>query len=138
MALIQINLKPSGRDLRWFGAIVLLFFGLIGALVLWRSGSMTAAVVLWSIGAALSAVYYGLRPFQRPMYLGWMFLLFPIGWTISHLILAIVYYLVLTPIGLIMRLFGRDPMERRFRPEAPTYWVEHRPAGELGRYFRQF
>ena len=37
MAMISINLNPSRRELRWFGLLVLLFFGLIGGLVLWRA-----------------------------------------------------------------------------------------------------
>jgi hypothetical protein len=37
-----------------------------------------------------------------------------------------------------MRALGRDPMQRQFEPEAATYWVEHDPATDPKRYFRQF
>jgi hypothetical protein len=58
---------------------------------------------------------------------------------VSHVVLAIVYYLVVTPIGLVMRLVGYDAMKRRFDGEATTYWV-HRPdnAADAKSYFRQF
>ena len=56
----------------------------------------------------------------------------------THLLLAAVYFGVLTPIGLIMRLAGRDPMERRIDRAAPTYWVARRPVTDVRRYFRQF
>jgi len=46
--------------------------------------------------------------------------------------------LVFTPIGLTMRLFGWDPLERRFDPNASTYWVEHKPPASPSRYFQQF
>jgi hypothetical protein len=72
------------------------------------------------------------------MYIGWMYLAFPIGWTVSHVLLAVTYYLVLTPIGLIMRAVGRDPMRRRLDPEAKSYWIEHRPDRDPSRYFRQY
>ncbi len=138
MAMISINLNPSRRELRWFGLLVLLFFGLIGGLVLWRARSLTAPITLWSIGAATCAMYYAIRPFRRPIYLGWMYAVYPIGWVISHTVLSITYYLVLTPIGLVMRGLGRDPMERRFDRSAKTYWRPHNPDGEAARYFRQF
>jgi hypothetical protein len=62
----------------------------------------------------------------------------PIGWTISHLVLGAVYYLVLTPIGLVMRLLGRDPMQRRFDRSAKSYWIERTPRTDPSRHFRQF
>ena len=62
----------------------------------------------------------------------------PIGWTISHAVLALLYYLLFTPIGLIIRLFGRDPMQRRLDRSAATYWVPHNQDRDAGRYFRQF
>ena len=67
-----------------------------------------------------------------------MYAVYPIGWTVSHLALAVVYYLVVTPIGLLMRLFGRDPMRRKFDPSATTYWQPHESPDEPERYFRQF
>ena len=59
-------------------------------------------------------MYYAIPNVRRLLYLGWMRVFYPIGWVVSHLLLAIVYYLVLTPIGLVMRLFGGDPMHRGF------------------------
>ena len=67
-----------------------------------------------------------------------MYAAFPIGWTVSHAILALLYYGILTPIGLIMRLIGYDPLSRRLRSEDRTYWEEYSPEGDRKRYFRQF
>ena len=63
---------------------------------------------------------------------------FPIGWTVSYLLLAAIFFLVLTPIGLVMRLFGRDPMLRALDRSAKTYWVPHNPGADPRRYFKQF
>ena len=49
-----------------------------------------------------------------------------------------VYFLVITPIGLAMRLAGRDLMSRRFDPGAESYWLPHKADKDAGRYFRQF
>ncbi len=138
MALIELNKAPSRRELLVFGALFALFFGLIGGLIWWKFEAPTVAYVVWSIAAAITIVFYALPPIRKPIYLAWIHLAFPIGWVISHVAMALIYYLVFTPIGLIMRLVGRDPMERRFDRQAASYWVEHDPSGEPGRYLRQF
>ena len=65
------------------------------------------------------------------MYVGWMDASWPMGWVFSHVLLGVTYYLVITPIGLILRLLGKDPMRRRFDREAKTYWIPTKkwPAG---------
>ena len=138
MALIELNLRPASRELRWFGVIVLACFLTIGALVLWRTGSPRPAGILWAIGAGVCALYYLIEPLRVPVYRLWMLLVFPIGGTVSHLVLALIYFLLITPIGVIMRLFGRDPMHRRWQPEATTYWIDRERASDLAGYFRQF
>ena len=138
MALIKLNKTPSRRELFIFGAMFAAFFGLIGGLVLWKSQTLTAAYVIWSIAAFITILFFAVRPIRKPIYLGWIYLAYPIGWVVSHTAMAVIYYLVFTPIGLIMRLLGRDPMERRLDRSAASYWVEHDPATEPGRYFRQF
>ncbi len=136
--MIEIKQKPSDREMRWFGLVPLGFFGLIGGLILMQVETLTVPTIFWSIGLCLCVLYYALRPFRLLLYRCWMKAVFPIGWTISHLLLAIVYYLMITPIGLIMRLCGRDSMQRKFEPEAQTYWIERRSHGDVARYVRQF
>lgn len=137
MAVIEINRNPSRRELAWFGWLLPIFTALLGLLTWWRA-SLDAASWIWWIGGALSAVVFLVPPLRRPIYVGWMLAVFPIGWVISHTVLAAIYYLVFTPIGLLMKLVGYDPMHRRREPEAKTYWVERAPTAGVGRYFRQF
>lgn len=137
MALIELNKDPSRRDLLLFGALFAFFFGLIGGLMWWKFETATVAYVLWSIAAVITIVFFALPPLRKPIYLGWIHLAYPIGWTISHLAMAITYFLLFTPVGLVMRLLGRDAMERRFDRDARSYWVEREPAGDTERYFRQ-
>lgn len=135
MALLELNLNPSARELRWFGAMLVAFFALVGGLI-YSAGAEAVGRTLWVIGTSLGAVYYMVAPLRGVIYRGWMRVTYPIGWTISHGLLAVIYFLVITPIGLIFRLAGRDPLQRRFTQDA-SYWEEHRQETPLSRYFNQ-
>ena len=138
MAIIEINFNPSKRELQWFGGLMLLFFGLVGGLVYLFSASVSVTALLWTVGLVLCAVYYAVTPMQRVLYTGWMRAVQPIAWTVSHLLFGIIYYVVFTSTGLVLRLVGHDPLNRRMLPQAQTYWVEHRAATRPSQYFRQF
>jgi hypothetical protein len=139
VSLVGINRNPSRRELRQFGCLFLpAFLAFLAWGAVSRSG--TWEVAAWLIGVALLSIAVGLwRPVAlRPLFVGWLFVVYPIGWVVSHTILAILYYVVLTPVGLLMRLAGRDPMDRAIDPKASTFWVRHNPGAERARYFRQF
>lgn len=138
MPLVQLNWKPSAETARWFGAILLALAGILGLAIRWRTGADSIAAGIWAAGASLAFLYYAVRPLRRPLYVVFTALLFPIGWTVSHVAAAALYYLVLTPIGLCLRLAGHDPLRRSFEQGAPTYWVERRASGDASRYFRQY
>lgn len=95
-------------------------------------------IVLWIGGALLALLTLGRPALGRTVYRVWMEAAMPIGWTFSMVILGVVYYGVFTPIGLLLRLFGRDPMSRKFDRNASTYWLEHRQPADQQQYFRQF
>jgi apolipoprotein N-acyltransferase len=137
MALIRIDHHPSPRQLRIFAAAWLVFFAALGVLA-WRRGSSGTALSLAIAAVAVPAIGLFWGELLRWVYVGMSYLAFPIGFVLSHVILAIVYYLVFTPIGLVMRLCGYDPMQRRFDPQARSYWSRRAAAPEPGRYFRQF
>ena len=138
MALIEIKKDPSKNDLRWFGVVVALVFAVLGVIARFVWGAPTAANVLWIIGGAVFVIYYAIPPIRRLMFIGWMYLVFPIGWVVGHVLLGITYYLVLTPIGILRRTLVGDPMERKLDREGSTYWIERPPPAEASRYFRQF
>lgn len=138
MAILSINRNPSTRELKWFGLILFVFFVLVSSLLLWRTQSLSLALTIWILGTLLTLLYFAVQPLRRPLYNGWMSAVYPIGWSLSHLLLGAIFFLVLMPIGLIMRLCGRDPIQRRFDPEAQSYWVPRNPDSNIARYFRQF
>ena len=94
--------------------------------------------MIW--GAALTAAVVGfLFPkFMRLLYLGMFYLAFPIGWVVSHVLLAVIYYLLVTPMALVLKILGRDPLERSLDRSRESYWVRCEQADTSSRYFRQF
>ena len=144
--MLEINKDPSKSDLRWFGLILGTVFVIVG-LVVWlktswlfgMGGSPTlASKIFWGIAIVFPVVYYAIPPLRRLLFIGFMYAVFPIGLVVSNLILAATFYLVVAPIGLIMRLFGHDPMQRKLLPEAQTYWIERSQIDDPERYFKQF
>jgi hypothetical protein len=76
--------------------------------------------------------------FMRRVYVGMMYATFPIGWVVTHVLLTAIYFAVFTPIGLALRLAGRDPMTRRLDPAATTYWIRRERTPQPRDYFSQF
>lgn len=138
MSLIELRINPTARDLKWFGLILLAFFGLVGVLAWRATGSLVWPQRIWSAAALVSLAYYAARPLRRPMYVGWSYATYPIGWVVSHTLLAVVFFGIFTVVGLLMRLFGYDPMTRRFDRSARTYWVRHEDQSDVSYYFRQY
>lgn len=136
--MLSVDRHPPASQLRNFGLLLLLFVPLFGALVWWRTGQIGAAQTVWSAGGVLTAVYWALPFVRRPIFVGWMYAAFPIGWTISHLLMGAIYYLVITPIGLLIRANGRDPLLRSFDRSAQSYWSATTPTEDVRRYFRQY
>jgi len=136
--MIELNTDPTRSELNWFGVLLGLFLGLAGALARFRFDAPEAARWIWIAALVLTAVYYAVPPLRRPVWIVWMAAAFPIGWTISHVILALTWYLVVTPVGLLIRLTGRDLLRRKIDRAGASYWVEHDPHGDPKRYFRQF
>lgn len=139
MALVSINREPTARLLRQFAGI---WFPAACALLgyaLWRrTGLRPLGVTIWIVAAFISLAGVVRPSVMKPIWILWMTAVFPIGWTISHLVLAITYYLVLTPVGMMLRATGRDPMQRTIDRQAKTYWQPHQQITDPSRYFRQF
>ena len=132
--------RPSGptrAELRWFGLLLLVFFGLVGGIVFWQTGSVRATGVLLGLGLVLATTYYLIRPLRVPLYRSWMALAMPLGWLVSNVALGLIYFLIVTPLGRAMALFGRDKLGRSFDRSAASYWTERDRIDEPARYLRQ-
>lgn len=135
--MIEPKKDFSDRELLWFGPLFALFVGLLGLVLMRRLLWAGAAYGIWLAAAILIALYYLLPTIRKPIYRAWLYAVFPIGWVVSHVLIAVIFYLVLTPIAVLMKILGYDPMMRRFDPSAPTYWIDREPTVDQHQYFRQ-
>lgn len=118
----EINELPTGpRDLRKFGLIVGGVFALLGSWFLFRH-KPHYPFFLWP-GTTLIFLGLVIPRSLRPIYIGWMTVAFILGLIVSATLLTIFFYLVVTPIGLIAKCFGKDFLDRKLRPEVSTYWL---------------
>ena len=139
MSVVQINRNPTRRELNQFGFIWLGFLVLFGAIAYFKFDSQQAARWLWVAAVVVPILGWLVPAFMRLVFLGMSYLAWPIGFVVSHAVLALVYYVVLTPIGLLTRLFGYDSMKKDFDPAAKSYWIERSTKRlDSKRYFRQF
>jgi hypothetical protein len=137
-ALIDKDREPSERELRWFGVLFLGFALVIAWLMHARAGRVVLPLLL-SLGATLLAcVYYAVPGLRRALLRGWVSVTYPLGWLGSHLALAVFFFLVLTPIGLAMRLAGRDPLQRALERDRTSYWLPRRGTANAKRYWNQY
>ena len=138
MSLIRINQAPSRRHLAIFAVGWLLSLGLVGWLFPLQVGDVSLRALCWVLAVVVPCVGLAVPGFLRWTYLASAYAALPIGIVVSYVVLAVIYYGVLTPVGLILRVRGYDPLQRRFEPEADSYWIERKPPCEPERYFRQF
>jgi hypothetical protein len=145
--LVELNWNPDHRTLRQFGFIALVGFGLLAALAWFERGlfafglgpARESVAGAFAALAAVSVLFSLVFPRGNwPIYAGLSVVALPIGFVLSYLIMGTLFYLIIAPIGLLLRLFGKDPMLRAFDRNASSYWVDARPPRPRESYFRQF
>ncbi len=135
--LQRTNWRPDRSTVRYF-AITLAVLALLSAsLLLWLKG-LAAAAWAGSAGIALAAGSYLWFPLGRLVYVIWMAVSYLLGLIVSPIILGIIYYLVLTPLGLYARLRGKDELRVRRQPDCQTYFIDVNDQTEPESFRRQF
>ncbi len=125
------------KKLRAFGLSMGTLFFVIALIALLRRGQLVAQLYLLSGVFVLCAVTApsGLRATYR----GWMAVAHVLAWVNTRVLLIVLFYLVVAPLGLIMRLCGADLLEERIQARTPSYWKKkEQPAFNRGDYERQF
>ena len=136
--MIAIDWNPTRQTLRTFaiGLVVLacVYAGWLG----WHERLSYAAAWVCGIVGGLGLVGVCIPPLLRWVYVAWMVVVFPIGWCVFQAMLAILYFAVIWPLGLLLKALGRDPLQLRSDPHATTYWNERPQSDDPRRHFRQY
>ncbi len=109
------------KQIRKFGLIALIFFGCLCALGIWLEKPLPTYLF-----GTLSALGLGfiLFPYQlRPVFVAWLKIAHFLGRVVTTLILALAYYLVITPTAFIKRIFGGTPLPIKPDKNVSSYWV---------------
>jgi hypothetical protein len=114
------------KELRQFGLLVGAVFTVIG---LWPLVFRGEPLRLWAIGlGGLLIACGGILPqLLAPIHTGWMWVGHILGWINTRILLGIVFYALLTPMGLVFRLMGKDTMRQAFAESSTTYRVVRFP-----------
>jgi hypothetical protein len=123
--------------LRQFAGLGVLF---LAGYVAWVGlGKGQPALAVWPLASAACLAVVGGRWPQmlRPIFVGWMVLAFPVGWLVLNGCLTLLFYGVLTPVGLVFKAIGRDVLARRYEAHADSYW-EAKPVAAADSYLRPF
>jgi len=117
----------EGSSDRSFGIVFAVVFLIIAAWPLLKAGSPR----WWALAVATAFAIVGMaRPsLLAPLNRWWLKFGLFLGRVVSPIALGILFYAVFTPIGLIMRLAGKDPLLLRREPGATTYWRRREPPG---------
>jgi len=131
------NIKSGKRDLRNFGVTIGVVLLILAGFLFWKEKQLfklpvTIGIILFASGLAVPSLL-------KPVYWVWMVFATMLGWIMTRLVLSCVFYLVITPMGVVSRLFGKQFLERKWDASMNTYWRERTDEdSERSSYDRQF
>tara|TARA_B100001964_G_scaffold57545_1_gene65149 strand:+ start:139 stop:552 length:414 start_codon:yes stop_codon:yes gene_type:complete len=114
------NIKSEKSDLRKFGITIGLILMIVSGFLFWKEKEsfqilLTAGAILLILGVTIPAIL-------KYIYWVWMIFATIIGWIMTRVILSLMFYAIITPIGFILRLFGKQFIELNWNKTDSTYW----------------
>jgi len=123
--------SKSISELRRFGLLMAVPLMIIGALLVWKERFLGPYVIVL---AALFLITGLVTPkLLKPVERIWMAFARVLSVIMTHVLLTLTFFLVITPVGIVLRLIGRDVLQRRFEPEKRSYWTPVEPDGPCSR-----
>ena len=131
------NIKSGKRELRQFGVTIGIVLGLLGGLFFLRQKDFYAYFLIFSAAFFISGLV--LPALLKPVQKIWMSLAIVIGWFMTRVILTVLFYLVVTPTGILAKIFGKQFLNIKFDRNMDSYWIARKPAAvESKSYENQF
>lgn len=141
----EINWRPAATDLRKFAWSLVIGFPCIAVFFFvakWiASGALPPPrffLLLGGIGSATGLVCLLVPIIARPLYYVWYALAACMGIVMANLLFSLLFYGIFTPMGLFMRIIGRDALRLKFRRGTASYWMDAPPPPPPSQYFSQY
>jgi len=131
------NIKESDNDLKKFGLTIGIILLLIAALLFWKQ--RPSFIYFFPVGLFLVLTGFFTPALLRPLNKGWMSFSILLGWVMTRVILSVLYYIILTPIGIMAKISGKHFLDMKIDKSRESYW-EKRTKVEIipADYERQF
>ena len=114
------NIKSEKSDLRNFGFVIGIVLLIISGFLFWKEKE--SFQIFFTIGISLFFTAIALPSVLKPVYWIWMIFAIILGWFMTRVILSLLFYIIITSIGLTSRLFGKQFLELRWDKSKESYW----------------
>ncbi|MDD5136441.1 MAG: SxtJ family membrane protein [Candidatus Omnitrophica bacterium] len=118
------------KDIRQFSWVLSGILTVLGVVNLFKH-RVSWSYWLFGLGIITALMILTAPKLLRPVYLTFTKIAHAIGWFNTRAILILIYYMLITPIALIMRIFREDPLDRKIEKNAASYWVKRAAAGPI-------
>ena len=114
------NIKSEKSDLRKFGITIGLILLIIAGFLFWKEKE--SYQIFLTVGTILFVLVILVPAVLKPIYWIWMIFATILGWIMTRVILSLLFYIIIVPIGLILRAFGKQFLELRWDKSKGSYW----------------
>ena len=113
------NIKTRKKDIKSFGITIGIIFLVIGAFLFFKEKE--SYQIFMYIAGAFIGLGLIIPIILKPIYIAWMFFSVMLGWVMTRVILSLLFYFIITPIGILSRIFGKDFLALNM-PDKDSYW----------------
>ena len=140
----EVNWQPDTAARRTFAKSLIIGFPCVAVVVLlagklaggaWNPGF---ALRLGGFGAAAGVLFYAVPAIAWPFYVTWYALACCVGLVMGNVLMGLLFYVLVTGLGLAKRAFGSQPIRKSVDRQAATYWHNAPPPPNPKRYYSQF
>lgn len=134
MKLVEIHWRPGNRQLRQFGVACAGALPLVG----WFWGASREWIIgLLAAGVVLAGVGWVVPRLLKPLFLALSLVALPIGMILGEVAMLAIFFGLFLPIGMVMRLSGRDALRLRQDKQTKSFWLPKKQARDAASYYRQ-
>ena len=114
------HIKAGKKDLRSFGVMIGIIFLLIAGFLIYKDKE--SFQMLLYIAGSFIGLGLLIPILLKPIYILWMAFAIILGWIMTRLILSLLFYVIITPIGVILKIIGKDSLELKKQAVKESYW----------------